>query len=228
MSNGIKVLIIEDRRENIVFLANNALKPKGYKIITARDGETGLRKALEENPDLIITDLNLPKMNGLDILADLRERGCPTPAIVMTFQGSEEIAVRAFRLGAKDYLIKPFTVDEFDVALERALGAKEAATPSVDRMQLEAQQRETDALAAEVERLTARLAHQECLTTDARQTARSMMLFIQHQQQESLRRQQVLKALWARTKSLFEAFNQLVIQADVQVAHFHRPPHDES
>ncbi len=223
MLTELKVLIIEDRRENIVFLANNVLKPKGYEIITAMDGEIGLRKALEEAPDLIITDLNLPKINGLDILADLRERRCSVPAIVMTFQGSEEIAVRAFRLGAKDYLIKPFTVDEFDAALERALGnPKPAAAPD------ESRQRETAALAAEVERLTDLLAHQERLTTDARQTARSMMLFIQHQQKESLHQQQVLKTLCARTKSLFEAFNQLVIQADVQVAQFHRPPHDES
>ena len=63
-----KVLIIEDRRETLVFIANNILKPEGWEIITARDGELGLQKALEEKPNLIITDLKLPKMHGLDML----------------------------------------------------------------------------------------------------------------------------------------------------------------
>lgn len=119
MYQGLKALIIEDRRENIVFLANNILKPKGFEVITAMDGEAGLRKALEEQPDVIITDLNLPKLHGLDILADLNDRDCRIPTIVMTFQGSEETVIKAFRLGAKDYLIKPFTIDDIDAALKR-------------------------------------------------------------------------------------------------------------
>ena len=56
-----KVLIIDDNRENIVFLANNILRPKGYEIITAMDGEKGLHRALEEKPDLIIMDLRMPR-----------------------------------------------------------------------------------------------------------------------------------------------------------------------
>jgi two-component system NtrC family sensor kinase len=116
-----KVLIIEDRRENIVFIANNLLKPLGYDIVTARDGALGLQKALEEEPDLIITDIKLPKMSGLAVLEELREKGIQTPAIVMTFHGTEDTAVRAFRLGAKDYLVKPFTFDELKAALDRAL-----------------------------------------------------------------------------------------------------------
>lgn len=127
MHSGLKVLIIEDRRENIVFLANNILKPKGFDVITAMDGEAGLRKALEEHPDIIITDLKLPKMHGLDILADLQDRGSTIPAIVMTFHGSEETAIRAFRLGAKDYLIKPFNVDDMEAALDRAISGRQSA-----------------------------------------------------------------------------------------------------
>lgn len=116
-----KVLIIEDRRENIVFIANNILKPLGYDIVTAMDGHAGLAKAREEVPDLIITDVKLPKMGGLDVLEQLREDGIDTPAIVMTFHGSEETARQALRLGARDYLIKPFTVEDMQLALDRAL-----------------------------------------------------------------------------------------------------------
>ncbi len=124
-----KVLIIEDRRENIVFIANNILKPEGWEVITARDGKLGLQKAIEEKPDLIITDLKLPTMHGLDMLEELNKRGYNIPTIVMTFHGSEETAIRAFRLGAVDYLIKPFEIDEMLNAIDRALQPETGARP---------------------------------------------------------------------------------------------------
>jgi DNA-binding response OmpR family regulator len=126
-----KVLIIEDRRETLVFIANNILKPEGWEIITARDGELGLQKALEEKPNLIITDLKLPKMHGLDMLEELRKRGFRIPTIVMTFHGSEETAIRAFRLGAADYLIKPFDIEEMLAAIERALQEAPGGQPAL-------------------------------------------------------------------------------------------------
>jgi DNA-binding response OmpR family regulator len=125
-----KVLIIEDRRENIVFIANNILKPEGWEVITARDGELGLKKAIEEKPDLIITDLKLPRMHGLEVLEELNNRGFRIPTIVMTFHGSEETAIRAFRLGAADYLIKPFEIEEIMVAIDRALQEGETSHAS--------------------------------------------------------------------------------------------------
>ncbi len=121
MAKKKKVLIMDDKRETIVFLANKILRPGGYSIITAMDGEKGLSKALEEKPDLIIMDLKMPRMTGLEVLEALREKGYDTPAIVMTFHGSEAAAVQAFRLGAKDYIIKPFTVEEMQTAIARAL-----------------------------------------------------------------------------------------------------------
>jgi two-component system NtrC family sensor kinase len=117
-----KILIIDDRRENIVFLANSILKPKGYDIITAMDGEKGLHRALEEKPDLIIMDLRMPKMNGLEVLSALRQEQCHIPVILTTFHGSESVVVEAFRLGAKDYVIKPYTVEDIEEAITRTLG----------------------------------------------------------------------------------------------------------
>lgn len=124
-----KILIIEDRRENIVFIANNILKPLGYEVITAMDGPTGLTKAQEEAPDLIISDLKLPGLGGLEVMEKLRQKGINIPTIVMTFHGTEETAVRALRLGARDYLIKPFTVEEMQAALERAFKALPQPAP---------------------------------------------------------------------------------------------------
>ena len=63
-----KVLIIDDRRENIVYIANSILKPMGYEVVTARDGQSGLQKVEQEAADLIITDLKLPRMGGLELL----------------------------------------------------------------------------------------------------------------------------------------------------------------
>jgi DNA-binding response OmpR family regulator len=125
-----KILIIEDRRENIVFIANNILKPMGYQVITARDGQSGLDKAQAEKPDLIITDLKLPRLGGLEILEQLNEKGVNIPTIVMTFHGTEETAKQALRLGAKDYLIKPFTIEEMHEALGRAFKSFPSRQPA--------------------------------------------------------------------------------------------------
>jgi len=122
----LTVLIVDDRRDNIIFLANYILKPQGYDIITAMDGKKGLHKALEEKPDLIIMDLRMPKMNGLEVLAALREKQCHIPVILTTFHGSESIVVEALRLGIKDYVIKPYTVEDIEKAIERALGERRA------------------------------------------------------------------------------------------------------
>ena len=137
-----KVLIIEDRRENIVFIANNILKPMGFEVFTARDGQTGLEKVEQIFPDLIITDIKLPIMSGLEVMEKLLEKGIMIPTIVMTFHGTEETAVQALRLGARDYLIKPFTMEDIEAALERALKPR-PVTPEAYREKLETQARIT-------------------------------------------------------------------------------------
>ena len=118
---GETVLIVDDRDDSIQFLTEYILEPNGYEYIIAKDGETGLRKALTEDPDLIIMDLKMPKMTGLEVLAALRERQSTIPVILMTFHGSEETAVQAFRLGARDYVIKPYDTQEMLESIERAL-----------------------------------------------------------------------------------------------------------
>ncbi|MGQ9626302.1 MAG: ATP-binding protein [Anaerolineae bacterium] len=116
-----RVLVVDDREESLDFVVNYVLKPKGYRVIKARDGQEGLQKALEQNPDLIILDVQMPKMDGMEVLRALRAEGMDTPVILMTFHGSEELVVQAFRLGVKDYVIKPFQAEEMLSAIERAL-----------------------------------------------------------------------------------------------------------
>ena len=119
--SGEKILVVDDRRENLLFLANSILRPEGYKVVTAMDGKDGLDKALAEQPDLIIMDLKMPRMSGLEVLAALRKAECDTPVILTTFYGSEQAAIQAFRKGVKDYIIKPYEVKEMLDAVERAL-----------------------------------------------------------------------------------------------------------
>lgn len=115
------ILIVDDSAEIISFLKRNALQPLGYTLLTALNGRAGLEMALEHNPDLILLDMSMPQMTGLEMLQALRQTLCTSPVIFMTMFGSESIVVEAFRLGVRDYLPKPFTVDEVQEAVERAL-----------------------------------------------------------------------------------------------------------
>lgn len=115
------VLIIEDNRDMRIFLRNGVLEPAGYRVKTAKNGREGLEKALTLAPNLILLDLNLPLVSGLDVLGTLYQRTRQIPAIVITAYGSEQIILKAFRLGAKDFLQKPFTIEEAQTAIENAL-----------------------------------------------------------------------------------------------------------
>ncbi len=119
--SGEKILVVDDRRENLLFLADSVLRSEGYEVITAMDGREALDKALAEKPDLIITDFKMPRMSGMEMMVALRKAGVEIPVILTTFYGSEETAIQAFRLGAKDYVIKPYDVGEMLESVERAL-----------------------------------------------------------------------------------------------------------
>ena len=119
--SGETVLVADDRKDNIDFLRQYILEPNGYKVKMATDGSMALQIALNEGVDLIISDLVMPKLNGLELMESLRKAGKEIPTILMTFHGSEETAVNAFRLGARDYIIKPFAVEEMVEAIDRAL-----------------------------------------------------------------------------------------------------------
>jgi len=118
---GERILVVDDSLEACDFAVNYVLHPHGYRPLVAHDGEEGLRVALEENPDLIILDLEMPKKTGMEVLEALNAEGRSIPVILSTFHGSEELAVRAFRLGVKDYIVKPYQAEEMVEAIERAL-----------------------------------------------------------------------------------------------------------
>jgi two-component system NtrC family sensor kinase len=116
-----RILIIDDSREIVKHLTEHVLPTFGYNTLHAFDGQTGLAFIREKKPDLVMLDFHLPEMTGIDILQQMAKESITTPVILMTGYGSELSAIEAFRLGAKDYLIKPFTVDEVVDTIERAL-----------------------------------------------------------------------------------------------------------
>lgn len=114
------ILVIEDKKSMADMLART-LEAEGYKAITAASGEEGVQKALKEKADLVLTDLKLPAMSGLDVLKRLKERRPFLPVIMMTAFGSIETAVEAVKAGAYDFLTKPFDTSHLLVLIERAL-----------------------------------------------------------------------------------------------------------
>lgn len=119
--SGERILIIDDSREIVKHLTEHVLPTFGYSTLYAYDGQAGLASIRENKPDLVMLDFNLPEMTGLDVLQQMAQESLSTPVILMTGYGSELSAIEAFRLGAKDYLIKPFTVDEVVETIDRAL-----------------------------------------------------------------------------------------------------------
>jgi len=114
-----KVLIVEDDPAILRGLADN-LRFEKYEVLTATDGETGYKLQHSQNPDLIVLDLMLPRMSGLELCRKLRTEGRQVPILMLTARGEEADRVVGLDLGADDYVTKPFSVMEL-LARIRAL-----------------------------------------------------------------------------------------------------------
>ena len=111
MEEKKKILIVEDERAIVEILKFN-LAREGYETLEALDGEAGLQLGLTGDPDLILLDVMLPKMNGFDICARLRDAGSTVPIIMLTAREEETDKVFGLEAGADDYMTKPFSMRE--------------------------------------------------------------------------------------------------------------------
>lgn len=118
-----RVLVVEDEPSILKLLCQN-LTLRGYDVVAATDGQSGLEQARSSQPDLIMLDLMLPAVSGWDVLKQLSREGIldGTPVIVVTAASREEDERRARVLGATDYLVKPFTISEMLRRIRAVLG----------------------------------------------------------------------------------------------------------
>ncbi len=116
----MKILLVEDEAGLILTLTDR-LTAEGFAVTSATDGESGLQIALSENFDLIILDVMLPKKNGYDICRDLRQKSVTTPILMLTAKGETFDKVLGLKLGADDYLTKPFEMIELLARIEALL-----------------------------------------------------------------------------------------------------------
>jgi len=125
-----KVLIIEDNSAMLRGLKDN-FELKGYSVKTAQDGQKGLKAALTENPDLIILDIMLPKVNGYEICSEVRKKNLDMPIIMLTAKDQEADIVLGLNLGADDYVTKPFSIKELMARAEAFMRRRGTEEPDV-------------------------------------------------------------------------------------------------
>jgi two-component system response regulator AtoC len=114
------ILVIEDK-DSMREMLSKTLESEGYDVETVRDGESGLEKAREKKYDVVLSDLKLPKIDGIEVLSSLKEMDSDVSVILMTAYGTIEKAVEAMKGGAFDFLTKPFDTDHLSVLIKRAL-----------------------------------------------------------------------------------------------------------
>ncbi|MBN8247933.1 MAG: response regulator transcription factor [Verrucomicrobia bacterium] len=131
-----RILIIEDERAMRTVLAD-LLAAEGHRVLTAADGARGLACALEQDPDLILLDVMMPRLDGFALASELRRLGRSAPVLMLTAKGQVEDRVRGLDSGADDYLVKPFSGEEL-LARTRALLRRQKGSRSAapDRLQL--------------------------------------------------------------------------------------------
>ena len=122
----MRVLLVEDE-EGLVLTLTDRLRSEGFEVTAATDGKTGFELAQENGFDLLILDVMLPKKNGYDICRDLRQKGISTPVLMLTAKGETIDKVLGLKLGADDYLTKPFGFGE----LLARIRAEKAASSNV-------------------------------------------------------------------------------------------------
>ena len=130
-----RILIIEDEAPMRTALAD-LLAAEGYRTLTAADGAAGLKRALEEKPDLILLDIMMPKLDGFAVCTGLRRQANPVPVLMLTAKGQVDDRVQGLDAGADDYLVKPFSTDELLARVRALLRRMERASQHALKLSL--------------------------------------------------------------------------------------------
>ena len=131
----MRVLVVEDELQ-LARHITRALVRHGHSAVAEHDGAQGLQRALREPPDLVVLDLNLPGLDGLSVLTQLRQSQSPARVLILTARAEVEHRVRGLKAGADDYLAKPFSMDELVARIE-ALGRRGGTLSAEDLLQVD-------------------------------------------------------------------------------------------
>jgi two-component system alkaline phosphatase synthesis response regulator PhoP len=183
-----KVLIVEDEEAMAVAL-REGFQCEGYSVLLARDGAAALRMVGEEAPDLVVLDVMLPKVNGLDVCRQLRSQGSSVPILMLTARGQEIDKVLGLKLGADDYVTKPFGFMELIARCEALLRRGRKRESTIDRY-------EFGDVRLDFRKGEARKNGQD-LALSAREL-RLLRFFVEHRG-EVLAREDLLNAVWGYT-----------------------------
>jgi DNA-binding response OmpR family regulator len=130
-----RIVVVEDEpaiRRGVL----DALRATGYQVTEAADGDRGLEESLRHGVDLVLLDLLLPRRDGLNVLSEIRKVRQSLPVIILTARGTEEDRVRGLKMGADDYVVKPFSARELLARVEAVLRRTVAPPPDVHRAKL--------------------------------------------------------------------------------------------
>ena len=185
-----KVLVVEDE-ENLVEALRYNLEREGYDVLTARDGEKGLELAKGSNPDIIILDIMLPRLDGLEVCRILRREN-NTPILMLTAKGEEVDRIVGLELGADDYVTKPFSMRELlarvRAMLRRSRMASEASSSSAASESYTAGDLEVD-----LSSHTARIAG---VALDLKPREFDLLALLVANKGRAISRDQILERLW--------------------------------
>src|SRR5713226_5203810 len=181
-----RVVVIEDEpaiRRGVV----DVLHATGYQVTEAADGARGLEEAVRRGVDLVLLDLLLPKRDGLDVLAEIRTVRPTLPVIILTARGTEEDRVRGLKMGADDYVVKPFSARELLARVEAVLRR------SVDRA-VEVRNARLGKAVIDFQRREIRWPNQERLELSETETA--LLSFLVANKNRAVSRDELLTRLW--------------------------------
>jgi two-component system alkaline phosphatase synthesis response regulator PhoP len=182
-----RILVIEDDA-TIRGGLKDALRSEGYEVLEAADGKEGLEKGLREDPDLIVLDLMLPRIDGYEVLQRLRRDAVLTPVLVLTARGLEEDRVRGLSLGADDYVVKPFSLAELLARIASRLRAWDRERGLSDRHLLRLSDVVVDFAAR-----TARRGDEEIRLTPKEI---ELLLFLAERKGRAVSRSEILRGVW--------------------------------
>ena len=184
-----RVLIIEDD-PNVAEVVTRYLEREGYVVEAADDGLEGLQRALSDPPDLVVLDLMLPALSGLEVCRQLRAKA-PIPVIMLTARGEEVDRIAGLELGADDYVAKPFSPRELTARVKAVLRRAAGGLAAEEAGVLRAGDLEVDPVAHE-----ARL-HSELVALTAREF--DLLAFLMRNPRKAFRREELLADVWGFT-----------------------------